>query len=153
MWYVARLVFSRRHTSNPFISGIITSSRTRSHSARSQIASASSPLIAVITSKYSADNGASSSLASAGTSSTTRTRAVIANPSRPPEEVPDGFDELTHRNWLRQISLAAALADAFLVALHGKGRNGNNRNALELLVVLEPFRYFETRDFRKLNIH
>jgi hypothetical protein len=59
------------------MSGIITSSRTMSQSARSQIASASSPLMAVTTSKYSADSRASSSLTLAGTSSTTRTRAVI----------------------------------------------------------------------------
>ena len=46
-------------------------------SARAQIASACSPLIAVITSKYSADSRASSSLTLAATSSTTRTRAVF----------------------------------------------------------------------------
>src|ERR1700689_3381057 len=129
------------------MSGIITSSRTRSHSARSQIASASSPLIAVITSKYSADSRASSSLTLAGTSSTTRTRAVIANPSRTPEKVPDGFDELTHRNRLGQIGLATALADALFVAFHGKGRNRNHRNALELLIVLEPLRHLKARNF------
>ena len=77
MWCVAGLVFSRRHTSKPSMCGIITSSRTRSHSARSQMAKASAPLIAVMTSKYSADSRASSSLTLAGTSSTTRTRAVI----------------------------------------------------------------------------
>ena len=80
MWCVAGLLFSRRQTSNPSMSGIITSSRTRSHSARSQIASASLPLIAVTTSKYSADSRASSNLTLAATSSTTSTRAVIAGP-------------------------------------------------------------------------
>ena len=40
-----------------------------SQSARSQIASASSPLMAVTTSKYSAESRASSSLTLAGTSS------------------------------------------------------------------------------------
>ena len=76
-WCVAGLALSRRQTSNPSMSGIITSSSTMSHSARSHTASASWPLSAVMTSKYSADSRASISLTFAGTSSTTRTRAVI----------------------------------------------------------------------------
>ena len=76
MWWVERLALMRRQTSKPSMSGIITSSRTMSHSAFSQIASASLPLMAVTTSKYSADSRASSSFTLAGTSSTTRTRAV-----------------------------------------------------------------------------
>ena len=82
MWWVARLALSRRQTSKPSMSGIITSSRTMSHSAFSQIASASTPLMAVTTSKYSADSRASSSFTLAGTSSTTRTRAVTTEPLR-----------------------------------------------------------------------
>src|SRR6476469_5300518 len=69
---VAGFDFSRRQTSKPSISGIITSSRMISHSARAQICSASAPLAAVRTSKYSADSRASNSLTLAGTSSTTR---------------------------------------------------------------------------------
>src|SRR5277367_4549766 len=103
------------------MSGIITSSRTRSHSARSQIASASLPLIAVTTSKYSADSRASKSRTLAATSSTTRTRAVIAETLWVAEEVAHRLDELAHRDRLGKVSLAAALADAFFVALHGKG--------------------------------
>ena len=79
MWWVAGLLLSRRHTSKPSMSGIMTSSKTRSHSARSQIKSASLPLIAVTTSKYSADSRASKSLTFAGTSSTTKTRAVMSS--------------------------------------------------------------------------
>ena len=77
---VAGLDFSRRQTSNPSMSGIITSSRMMSHSARVQIERASAPLDAVSTSKYSADRRASSSLTLAGTSSTTRIRADIETP-------------------------------------------------------------------------
>src|SRR5580704_13481481 len=121
MWCVAGSVFNRRHTSKPSMSGIITSSRTRSHSARSQIVSASWPHIAVTTSKYSADSRASSSLTLAGTSSTTRTRAVIRQSLGIAEKVTDGFDELAHRDWLGQVGLAATLSDALLVALHGEG--------------------------------
>ena len=47
MWCVAGLLLRRRQTSKPSMSGIITSSRTMSHSALAQIASASAPLIAV----------------------------------------------------------------------------------------------------------
>ena len=87
MWCVTRLALRRRHTSKPSMSGIITSSSTMSHSARSQIASASAPLMAVTTSKYSADSRASNSLTLAGTSSTTRTRAVIdASPQAVPRK-------------------------------------------------------------------
>ena len=43
MWCVAGLDLSRRQTSKPSMSGIITSSSTTSHSARSQIVSASAP--------------------------------------------------------------------------------------------------------------
>ena len=77
MKWVAGLDFSRRQTSKPSMSGIMTSSRMMSHSARAQISSASAPLVAVSTSKYSADRRASSSLTLAGTSSTTRIRADI----------------------------------------------------------------------------
>ncbi len=95
---VAGLDFSRRQTSKPSMSGIMTSSRMMSHSARAQIASASAPLQAVTTSKYSADRRASSSLTLAGTSSTTRIRADIANSL--PDKPPNGFDELADRDRL-----------------------------------------------------
>ncbi len=74
---VTGLDFSRRQTSKPSMSGIMTSSRMMSHSARWQICSASAPLEAVSTSKYSAESRASSNLTLAGTSSTTRMRADI----------------------------------------------------------------------------
>src|SRR5664279_1876316 len=115
---VAGFDFSRRQTSKPSMSGIITSSRMMSHSARAQIASASAPLDAVSTSKYSADSRASNSLTLAGTSSTTRIRADIE--TLLPDKPSDGFNKFSDRDRLRQIGLAAALADAFLVALHGK---------------------------------
>src|SRR5476649_2150520 len=112
------------------MSGIITSSSTMSHSARSHSASASAPLKAVATSKYSADSRASSSFTLAGTSSTTRTRAVIDAPSGWPEEMADGLDEFSHRDRLRQVGLAAAFADAFLVAVHGEGGHRHHRDCL-----------------------
>src|SRR5487761_2726929 len=109
------------------MSGIITSSSTMSHSARSHSASASGPLCAVVTSKYSADRRASKSFTLAGTSSTTRTRAVIAKslaaPSGGPEEMTDRLDEFADRNWL------------------------------EFGIVLEPFGHFEAGYFRQLDIH
>src|ERR1700688_807802 len=135
------------------MSGIITSSSTMSHSARSHSASASGPLYAVVTSKYSADSRASSNFTLAGTSSTTRTRAVIAAPSGSPEEMADGLDELAHRDRLGQIGLAAALADALLVALHGEGGNRHDRDRFELGIVLEPFGHFEAGYLRQLDVH
>src|SRR5712691_2519063 len=150
---VAGLDLRRRHTSNPSMSGIITSSSTMSHWARSQIASASGPPTAVTTSKYSAVSRASSSLALAGTSSTTRTRAVIEPPSGVSEEMTDGLEELADRDRLRQIGLAAAFANALLVALHGEGGDRDDRDRLQLGIVLEPLGHFEPGNFRQLDVH
>src|SRR3954470_17861271 len=148
---VAGLDFSRRHTSNPSMSGIITSSRMMSHSARAEIASASAPLQAVSTSKYSADSRASRSFTLAAISSTTRIRAdteILL-----PDKTPDGFNEFADRDRLRQIGLAAALADAFLVALHRERRYRDDRNAAQFRIVLDPARYLQTRNLRQLDIH
>src|SRR4051812_43562101 len=135
------------------MSGIITSSRTMSHSPRSQNASASAPFVAVTTSKYSADSRASRSFTLAGTSSTTSTRAVIGRSSRRPEEMTHGLDEFRDRDRLRQIGFAAALADALLVALHREGGDGDDRNGFQIGVVLEPLGDFEARHFRQLDVH
>src|SRR6185437_4334853 len=135
------------------MSGIMTSSRTMSHSARSHMASASAPLYAVATSKYSADSRASSSLTLAGTSSTTRIRALIERSSRGAEEVTHRLHELAHRNRLRQIGLAATLADSLLVALHGEGGDRHHGDRFQLGIVLQPFRHFEAGHFRQLDIH
>jgi hypothetical protein len=65
-------------------------------------------LEAVTTSKYSADSRASSSLTLAGTSSTTRTRAVTDySLSGIAEKVTNGLDELAHRDRFRKIGFAA----------------------------------------------
>src|SRR3954464_14647154 len=123
-----------------------------SHCARSQIASASRPDMAVVTSKYSAVSRASSSFTFAGMSSTTRIRAVIG-PSGCSQKVANGFDEFADRDRLRQIGLAAALADPLLVALHGERRDGDDWDDLQLRVVLEPFGDLKARYFGKLDVH
>src|SRR5258708_5583900 len=138
---VAGLDFSRRQTSKPSMSGIMTSSRMMSHSARAQIASASAPLAAVRTSKYSADSRASSNLTLAGTSSTTRIRADMKFPL--PDKTSHGFNKFANRDRLGQISLAAALADAFLVTLHRKGGDRDHGYRAQLPLVLAPARHFE----------
>src|ERR1700674_187123 len=124
-----------------------------SHWPRSQVASASGPLMATTTSKYSAVRRASNSLTLASTSSTTRTRAVIDASSGGSEKMPDGLQKLADRDRLGEIGLAAAFANAFLVPLHGEGGHGDHRNRPELGIVLEPFGDFEARDLGKLNIH
>src|SRR5713226_5466638 len=148
---VAGLDFSRRQTSKPSISGIITSSRMMSHSARAQISSASVPLVAVTTSKYSADSRASKSLTLAGTSSTTRIRADIE--TLLPDKPSNGFNKLADRDRLGQIGLAAALADTFLVALHRKRRDRDHGNRAQLRIVLDPARHLEAGHLGKLDIH
>src|SRR6476620_5529719 len=126
---------------------------TMSHAARSDRPSASVPLYATVTSKYSADRRAASSFTFAGTSSTTRMRAVIGAPSTRAQEMADGLDEFSHRNRLGQISLAAPIPDSLLVALHCESGDGYHRNGLKLGIVLEPFRHFQARYFRQLNVH
>ena len=58
-----------------------------------------------------------------------------------------------HRDRLGNIGLAPALADAFLIALHGKGRDGDDGDVAQFLVVLEPFGDFQTADLRQLDVH
>src|SRR6202000_298379 len=151
MKWLAGFDFSRRQTSKPSRSGIMTSSRMMSQSAREAISSAWVPSLAVSTSKYSADSRASRSFTLAGTSSTTRIRAdtELSLPHKPP----DGLDKLANRNRLRQIRLAAALADPLFVALHGKRGDGNNRNLAQLRIVLDPFGDFEAGHLGQLDIH
>src|SRR5215217_4698082 len=148
---VSGAFLSRRQTSKPSIPGIMTSRRTMSHRPCSQSASASGPFIAVTTSKYSALSFVSSSLTFGKMSSTTRTRAVMM--ASLAEIGAHGREELRDRDRLRQIGLAAALADALLVALHGEGGNGDDRDGLEVVVLLQPLRDLEAGDFGKLDVH
>ena len=69
------------------------------------------------------------------------------------EKAADGFDELGHRDRLRQIAFATGFPDALLIAPHRKGGHRDHRNGLELRVFLEPLGHFETGDFRQLNVH
>src|SRR4029078_7956690 len=111
------------------------SSRMMSHSARAAISNACLPFDAVITSKYSADSRASSSFTLAGISSTTRIRADICVPL--PDKTANGFDELADRNRLRKIGLAAAFADALLIALHRERSHGDDGDGMKIRVVLD----------------
>src|SRR5688572_140885 len=149
---VAGSDFSRRQTSKPSISGIMTSSRTMSHSAREQISSASAPLLAVSTSKYSADRRASSSFTLAGISSTTRIRADIETQLLP-DKTSHRLNKLADRNRLGQIGLAAAFANSLLVALHRKGGDRDHGDHAQLRIILDPARDLEAGDLRKLDVH
>src|SRR5215471_4090403 len=63
------------------------------------------------------------------------------------------FHEPGNRNRLRQIGLAATLPYALLVAIHCKCRNGDNRDPMQLGIVLDPLRDLEPRDLRQVNVH
>src|SRR5262249_10717671 len=80
-------------------------------------------------------------------------RLTSRNAQADSEKAADGFDELGHRDRLRQIGLATGFSDALLVAPHRKGGHRDHRNSLELGVLLEPLGHFETGDFRQLNVH
>src|SRR5260221_861762 len=112
---VAGSALSRRHTSKPSISGIMTSSSTRSGSSAAQIASAAAPFAVVKTSKYSLASLAPRSLTLMSTSSTTRMRADIDAASA--QEALDHFEEVGDGDRLGDIRLADTLADLFVVAL------------------------------------
>ena len=77
MCAVAGTLLIRRATSKPSMPGIITSSSTMSGGASAMLSSASCPLMAVTTSKYSASSFASRTRTFGSMSSTTRTRAGI----------------------------------------------------------------------------
>src|SRR5690606_34280915 len=112
------------------------------------------PSSAVSTSKYSASRRASRSFTLAGMSSTTRIRAVI--PFAPVSCVAqiglDGLDEFRNGDRLRHIGFAAALPDALLVPLHGEGGDGNDRDDMQFVILLQPFRHLEARNLRQLDI-
>src|ERR1700730_9005100 len=152
MKWVAGLDFRRRQTSKPSMSGIMTSSRMMSHSARAAIVSASAPFDAVRTSKYSADSRASSSFTLAGTSSTTRIRADTEMNSLPDEST-HRLDELADRDRLGKIGFAAAFADALLVALHGERGDRDHGNGAQLRIILDPAGDLEAGHLRQLNVH
>src|SRR5579864_9372484 len=145
-------LLSRRQTSKPSISGIITSSRTISGRSLFTACNASWPLDAVRTVKYSLDSFASSSRTLTSTSSTTRTRADMAQ-LRLTQESFDGLQEIGDRDRLGDIGLAAAFADLLLIPLHGEGSDGDDRDRAEIVILLDPFRHLEAGDLGQLNVH
>ena len=58
-----------------------------------------------------------------------------------------------HRDRLGDIGLAAALADALLVALHGKGGDGDDRDRVQVVVLLQPLGHFQAGNLRQLDVH
>src|SRR5262245_15579227 len=69
------------------------------------------------------------------------------------DELPDRVEEGRDRDRLRDIGLATPFADPLLVAFHGEGRDGNDRDFAQLVVLFQPFGDFEARNLRELNIH
>jgi hypothetical protein len=63
------------------------------------------------------------------------------------------LDELANRDRLRQIRLAAAFADALLIALHRKRRHRHHGYGLQIRVILEPLGDLETGHLGKLDVH
>src|SRR6185312_15269224 len=148
-WAVFGLDLMRRQASKPSMPGIITSSRMMSGEHSSVLAMASMPLKPVTTSKYSAVSLASRSFTFDRISSTTRTRAVMGLT----HEATNGFQKARYGNRLRDIGLAAALTDDFLVALHREGGDRHHGDGFQRVVFLEPLGDFQTGDFRQLDIH
>src|SRR5438045_6344432 len=99
-----------------------------------------------MTSKYSLDSLASSSLTFNSTSSTTRTRAVIELCRYLREKPLDRAHEAGDRDRLCNIGFATAVADLLLVALHRKGGHRDDRDRAQLVIFLEPFGDFEAGD-------
>src|SRR5262249_28253827 len=70
-----------------------------------------------------------------------------------PNEAAHGIQKAGHRNRLGDIGLASALADDFLVALHGEGGDRDDGNGLQGIIFLEPLGDFQAADFRQLDVH
>jgi len=65
----------------------------------------------------------------------------------------DRVEEFCDGNRLRQIGLAAALADLLFVALHREGGDGDDRDCAQFLVVLQPLRHLEAGNLGQLDVH
>src|SRR4051812_18548562 len=76
-------------------------------------------------------------------------RALIGSP----QEAAHRVQEISDRDGLGDIGLAAALADTLLVTLHGEGGDGDDRNVRKFVVFFKPLGDLQTGDFRKLDIH
>ena len=63
------------------------------------------------------------------------------------------LEEFRHRDRFGNIIFASAFSNFLLVAFHGKGCDGDNRDRAKFIVFLKPARDIETRDFRQLNVH
>src|SRR5712671_7448646 len=85
--------------------------------------------------------------------STTRRMQSPAFCLRGAEEAANCFHELGNGNRFRQIGLAATLADALLVAVHRKCRDGDNRDSMQLGIVLDPLRDLKPRNVGQLYVH
>src|SRR5512136_3359558 len=70
--------------------------------------------------------------------STAQMRAFTARLARA-QEMANSLDEFSDRDRLRKISLAAALANALFVTLHGESCDGHHWYRFEVRIILEPF--------------
>src|SRR5438045_9766218 len=104
------------------------SSRMISGSSLSASSSSVVPLSATMTSKYSLDSLASSSLTFNSTSSTTRTRAVIGLCRYLREKALDRTHEAGDRHRLCIICFASVVAELLLVALQRTADHSDERS-------------------------
>src|SRR5688572_13857568 len=70
-----------------------------------------------------------------------------------PNVAGNGFQKVRHGDGFGYVTLAAALQNSLLVALHGKGRDGDHRDGLEVVIFLEPLGDDEPGNLRELDIH
>src|SRR5438045_6213443 len=106
-----------------------------------------------MTSKYSLDSLASSSLTFNSTSSTTRTRAVIGLCRYLREKPLDRAHEAGDRDRLCNIGFATAVADLLLVALHRKGGHRDDRHRPQHVIFLAPFGDVQAGERGHLAVH
>lgn len=69
------------------------------------------------------------------------------------QQGPYRLHERADRDRLCEIPFGASVADAFLVALAGIGRNGEHRNRAQGAVFLRRFDQIEAGDVRQLDVH
>jgi hypothetical protein len=69
------------------------------------------------------------------------------------QETSDGPKEIDHRDRLGDVRLATSLANLLFVTLHNEGRDGDDRDGLEIVIPLDPLRHLKAGNVRQLNVH
>src|SRR5262249_8210578 len=145
----------RRSVSSPFISGIMTSSRTRSNAVCSINVRAWAPLSARTIEYPSSSSRRPSMSRFSSLSSTTNSEADgdSINSSLSIEQVAHTRGQSLPVNRLGFVGVAAGFEAALFVALHGVGGQDDDRDAAGRFIPFQPPRCLPSIQLRQTDIH